>query len=169
MISIHSDHHWVQTPIQELSPPKIDPLEQPGGGSYNFQGYTVLSVRGTYANPAALGGETYVVPLQAPAPIGSSVTNLPTPSGPPGTNTAPPTSYAPGTPPTINSAYWPFGALGNPSNKYPPDLTTHGVSDNLYNPTGGFAAGSLPAGRDNGVLSYGGLMFFVDYGMNYAL
>jgi hypothetical protein len=53
----------------------------------------------------------------------------------------------------------------------PPDLTTHGVTDNLYNPDGGFTPGDLgfPVGRDNGLLSYGGLLFFVDYGKDYAV
>ena len=55
-------------------PSPIPPFEQPGGLSYNFQGYKIHSVRGTYTNPSTLGGETYVVPLQGPAPIGSSVT-----------------------------------------------------------------------------------------------
>ena len=51
---------------------------------------------------------------------------------------------------------------------YPPDLTAHGETDNLYNPIGGFMPGDLgfPGGRDNGLLSYGGLLFFVDYGID---
>jgi hypothetical protein len=156
-------------PNPGVTPALINPLEQPGGRSYNFQGYSILSVRGTYTNPSSLGGETYMVPLQAPAPIGSSVTNLPSSSGPAGTNTLPT-----GTTPTIWSAFWPLGTLGghplDPSYYYPPDLTTHGVTDNLYNPDGGFTLGTpgFPVGRDNGLLSYGGLLFFVDYGELYA-
>jgi hypothetical protein len=163
--------HVGTSPNPGVTPPPISPLEQPGGLSYNFQGYTVLSVRGAYTNPAILGGETYLIPLQAPAPIGSSVTNLPSPSGLAGTNVKPP---EPGDPdprtPTIYSAFWPLGEPLNPANKYPPDLTTHNVTDNLYNPDGGFTLGTpgFPGGRINGSLSYGGLMFFVDYGVSYA-
>ncbi len=146
------------------------PLEPGGlGRPYTFQGYNILSVRGTYTNPPSLGGERYIVPLQAPAPIGSSVTNLPSASGPAGTNTAPPLTT--GNTPTIWSAFWPLGELGDTSNKYPPDLTAHGVTDNLYNPDGGFMQGDpgfpgVPT-RDNGLLSYGGLLFFVDYGIGH--
>lgn len=153
-----------------LTPVPRSPLEQPGGRSYNFQGYNILSVRGTYTNPPSLGGETYIVPLQGPAPVGSSVTNSPS-SGPAGTNDKPPVPGVsdPRTP-TTWSAFWPLGAQDNPSNKFPSDLTAHGDSDNLYNPDGGFTPGDLgfPAGRDNGLLSYGGLLFFVDYGELYA-
>ena len=151
-----------------VTPPPISPTEQSGGLSYNFQGYKIHSVRGTYTNPPSLGGETYMVPLQAPAPIGSSVTNLPSASGPAGTDTAPPLTT--GTTPTIWSAFWPLGTPGDPGNKFPPDLTAHGVTDNLYNPDGGFTPGDpgFPVGRDNGLLSYGGLLFFVDYGMDYV-
>jgi len=150
------------------TPPPISPAEQLGGLSYNFNGYKIHSVRGTYTNPPVLGSERYSVPLQGPAPIGSSVTNLPSPSGPAGTNTAPP--LITGTTPTIWSAFWPLGELGNTSNKYPPDLTTHGVTDNIYNLNGGFTPGDpgFPGGRVNGLLSYGGLLFFVDYGIDYA-
>lgn len=150
------------------TPPQISPAEQSGGLSYDFQGYRIHSVRGTYTNPPSLGGETYIVPLQGPAPVGSSVTNLPSASGPAGTNTAPPLTT--GTTPTTWSAFWPLGTPGIPSNKFPPDLTAHGVTDNLYNPNGGFTPGDpgFPVGRDNGLLSYGGLLFFVDYGMDYA-
>ena len=158
-----------------VTPPPISPVEQPGGRSYDFQGYKIHSVRGTYTNPLSLGGETYIVPLQGPAPIGSSITNLASPSGPAGTDAEPP---APGDPdprtPTIWSAFWPLGTEGgnpaDPNYYYPPDLTTHGVTDNLYNPDGGFTPGDLgfPVGRDNGLLSYGGLLFFVDYGKDYA-
>jgi hypothetical protein len=157
------------------------PVEQPGGSSYNFQGYNIISVRGTYTNPPSLGGERYTVPLQAPAPIGSAVTNFPS-SGPPGSNTLPAD-----TTPTTWSAFWPLGTLGQtnpcpgppfgvsgpcPTDPYyyPNDLTAHGVTDNLYNPNGGFTPGDpgFPGGRDNGLLSYGGLLFFVDYGVDYA-
>ena len=151
------------------------PLDQPVpvgglGRPYTFQGYNILSVKGTYTNPPSLGGETYIVPLQGPAPVGSSVTNIPS-SGSAGTNDKPP---VPGDPdlrtPTTWSAFWPLGEQGNTSNKFPPDLTAHGESDNLYNPDGGFTLGDLgfPAERDNGLLSYGGLLFFVDYGTDYA-
>jgi hypothetical protein len=163
--------------------PRNPLVEQNSGLSYTFQGYNILSVRGTYTNPPSLGGERYIVPLQAPAPIGSSVTNFPS-SGPAGTNTAPPLTT--GTNPTIWSAFWPLGTpppqtnpcpgppLGPPGPCptdpffYPPDLTAHGETDNLYNPIGGFMPGDLgfPGGRDNGLLSYGGLLFFVDYGMD---
>jgi hypothetical protein len=159
-------------PNPGLTPPGISPLEQAGGLSYNFQGYSILSVRGTYTNPPSLGGETYIVPLQGPAPIGSSVTNVPSPSGPAGTNTAPP--LITGNTPIIYSAFWPLGTLGgdpmDANYYYPPDLTTHGLTDNLYNPDGGFTPGTpgFPVGRDNGLLSYGGLLFFVDYGVDYA-
>jgi len=137
------------------------PLDQPGGlgRPYTFQGYNILSVKGSYTNP---DGEKYDVPHQAPAPSGSSVTNSP-PSGPPGTDTLP-------TDTTLWSAFWPLGQLGDTSNKFPPDLTAHGLTDNLYNPDGGFTPGDLgfPDERDNGLLSYGGLLFFVDYGKLHA-
>lgn len=161
--------------ISGVTPPPISPVEQPGDRSYDFQGYKIHSVRGTYTNPLSLSGETYIVPLQGPAPIGSSITNLASLSGPAGTDDKPP---APGDPdprtPTIWSAFWPLGTEGgspaDPNYYYPPDLTTHGVTDNLYNPDGGFTPGDLgfPVGRDNGLLSYGGLLFFVDYGKDYA-
>ena len=137
------------------------PLDQPGGlgRPYTFQGYNILSVKGSYTNP---DGEKYDVPHQAPAPSGSSVTNSPS-SGPPGTDTLP-------TDTTLWSAFWPLGQLGDTSNKFPPDLTAHGLTDNLYNPDGGFTPGDLgfPDERDNGLLSYGGLLFFVDYGELHA-
>jgi hypothetical protein len=170
------------TPVQRSL--EIPQPEQLDGLSYNFQGYNILSVRGSYTNPPSLGGEKYIIPLQAPAPIGSSVTNFPS-SGPPGTNTAPPLTT--GNTPTIWSAFWPLGTLGQtnpcpgpplgppgpcPTDPffYPPDLTAHGVTDNLYNPDGGFTPGDpgFPVGRDNGLLSYGGLLFFVDYGKLHA-
>jgi hypothetical protein len=160
------------SPNPGVTPSPLSPPEQPGGLSYNFQGRTILSVRGTYTNPPILGSETYQVPLQAPAPIGSSVTNLPSPPGPAGTNTPPP--LVTGSTPTIYSAFWPLGTEGgmpsDPNYYYPPDLTTHGLTDNLYNPDGGFTPGDpgFPDKRINGVLSYGGLMFFVDYGEYYA-
>jgi hypothetical protein len=169
--------------ISGLTPAPRNGLEQPLGRPYTFQGYNILSVRGTYTNPPILGGETYIVPLQGPAPVGSSVTNFPS-SGPAGTNTAPPLTT--GTTPTIWSAFWPLGTPPPQTNPcpgppfappgpcptdpffYPPDLTAHGETDNLYNPIGGFMPGDLgfPGGRDNGLLSYGGLLFFVDYGMD---
>jgi len=166
---------FVSTSANTPPPTPTSPVEQPGSLPYNFQGYKIHSVRGTYTNPPILGGETYSVPLQAPAPIGSSVTNLPFPSGPAGTDVEPPAPGAtdPRTP-TIWSAFWPLGTEGgtpaDPNYYYPPDLTTHGVTDNLYNPDGGFTPGDpgFPAGRDNGLLSYGGLLFFVDYGTGYA-
>ena len=141
-------------------------LEQSVGLPYTFQGYKILSVKGSYTNP---DGEKYDVPHQAPASVGSSVTNFPS-SGPAGTNTAPPLTT--GTTPTIWSAFWPLGELGDTSNKYPPDLIARGETDNLYNPDGGFTPGDpgFPGEptRDNGLLSYGGLLFFVDYGGAYA-
>jgi hypothetical protein len=99
-------------------------------------------VKGSYTNP---DGEKYDVPHQAPAPAGSSVTNNSPSSGPPGTDTLP-------TDTTLWSAFWPLSQLGDTSSKFPPDLTAHGLTDNLYNPDGGFTPGDLgfPDERDNG-------------------
>jgi hypothetical protein len=131
------------------------------GNPYTFTGYTIKSVRGTYTNP---GGEIYNIPNWRPTPAGSVQRN-PSPGEPSGIDTI---DDFPSTPVTYQS-YWYLGALDDASNKYPHDLTSHNVTDNLYNPDGGFAEGDLAPGRINGRITYGGLQFFVDYGEDYAL
>lgn len=130
------------------------------GQPYTFTGYTILNVRGKYVDPTA---EVYPIPFQTPTPAGSVQRN---PSGgPAGINdlvTEFPTTA------TTYQSFWALGALGDPSNKYPADLTLHNNTDNLFNPNGGFAAGDLPSSRPNGVVSFGGLQFFVDYGSGYV-
>jgi hypothetical protein len=131
------------------------------GNPYTFTGYTIQSVRGTYTNP---DGEIYNIPSWSPTPAGSVQRN-PSPGAPSGINS---NGEFPSLPATYQS-YWYLGALGDTSNKYPDDLTSHNVTDNLYNPDGGFADGNLAPGRINGRITYGGLQFFVDYGEHYAL
>jgi hypothetical protein len=149
-----------QTPVVStgLSPTSNSP--------YTFTGYSILSVRGTYTNP---DGEIYNIATAAggqllpPTPAGSVQRN-PSPGAPSGINDL--ASFP--TVPTTYQSYWYLGALGDTSNKYPDDLNPHNATDNLYNPDGGFAEGDLTPGRTNGRITYGGLQFFVDYGVNYA-
>ena len=135
---------------------------------YTFTGYKIHSARGTYTNS---DGETYDIITHAPTPAGSGQFNPSAPGTPSGINNLIDDTTPGGEFPTTSAlyrSYWSLGSISDPSNKYPDDLTSHNVTDNLYNPAGGFAAGDLPIGRNNGVLSFGGLQFFVDYGINYA-
>jgi hypothetical protein len=145
------DKDQVPTDSTGISPTLLRP--------YTFTGYSILSVRGTYTNPS---GETYDIPLLKPTPVGSVQRN------PGGTSSGIDDLASFPTTSTFYRSFWELGAQGNPSDKYPADLTDHNITDNLYNPSGGFAPGDLLAGRTNGTLSFGGLQFFVDYGPNFA-
>lgn len=163
------------------TPDNPDDPRTPPAGTYEFKGYPIIAVGGTYTSPSK---ETYTIPLQAPTPAGSQTKNAssratPTPGNPPGINDL--LAWSPVA--QTWSGYWEKGTLGNPLLVYPADLEPHNLTDNLFNPDGGFVGGvwgvnGLPddnqpyngagTGRLNGELSYGGFQFFVDYGIDYA-